>query len=282
MDIDPLQAYRVRDWFALEGDKTFRLDYDLGPDSVVVDDGGFEGNFAAAIHARYGCTVHVFEPIASYCDFMARRFNSNPKIKVYPYGLGAKDEVLRFNLSGDASSSFKEGEKAVEAPIRSVVSVFAELGLSSVDLMKINVEGAEYETLDALVSSGLINRIRDLQVQFHDFVPDARAKVIKARESLKPTHAPTYMFSFVWENWRKIENGMEADLRQRLFVTTDHLRETLHTREREIDELRLKTHWVDLAWQAETKALRKEIDELRQTPNLARRVLTRLKGWLPR
>src|SRR4051812_44298563 len=124
MSIQPLQAYRVRDWFALNGDETFRMVYPLVPCSIVIDDGGFKGDFAAEIHRRYGCTVLIFEPLQSFCDEMNVRFADNPKIRVYPFGLGARDETLQFAVANDAISSVESGESNVEVPIRSVESVF--------------------------------------------------------------------------------------------------------------------------------------------------------------
>ena len=78
----------------------------------------------------------------------------------------------------------------------------AEEGIAHIDLMKINIEGAEYEVLQHLIDSGLIGRITNVQVQFHDCVPFARARRASIRRQLEHTHELTYDFSFVWENWR--------------------------------------------------------------------------------
>jgi hypothetical protein len=39
------------------------LEYDLNADSVCIDIGGYEGQWASDIFGRYGCTIHVFEPV---------------------------------------------------------------------------------------------------------------------------------------------------------------------------------------------------------------------------
>ena len=48
--------------FRRENGEAKRWDITLAPDDVVFDIGGFEGNWAAEIHTRFGCEVHVFEP----------------------------------------------------------------------------------------------------------------------------------------------------------------------------------------------------------------------------
>ena len=39
------------------------------PDDVVFDIGGFEGNWAGDIQARFGCEVHVFEPHPDFASY---------------------------------------------------------------------------------------------------------------------------------------------------------------------------------------------------------------------
>src|SRR5947209_19219821 len=71
---------RVRPWRDINGDRTLRLSYDLGPDSVVFDVGGFEGQWASDLFARYCCHIHLFEPVPAYADRIRSRFARNPKV----------------------------------------------------------------------------------------------------------------------------------------------------------------------------------------------------------
>ncbi len=79
--------------------------------------------------------------------------------------------------------------------------VLAAEGITAIDLMKINIEGAEYDLLEYLIASGLVRRIRRFQIQFHDFVLDAEARMLAIQEQLASTHRVTYQFPFIWENW---------------------------------------------------------------------------------
>lgn len=240
MTVESIQFYRVRSWFAQEGDKTFRMDYALNEQSVVLDVGGYHGEFAQAIFDRYGCNVYVFEPHPEYAAGISDRFADNPKVRVFSFGLGENDGWERFGTDGDATSSFREldGSLAVNAEVRSVQAVLRDLNLSHVDLMKINVEGAEYGIIDTLHAAGMIGWIDNYQVQFHDFVPEAASRLKRAQTLLLKTHSPTYLFSFVWENWRKRKLGEETAVQETLFAGIDQLRETLSIREREIDRLK--------------------------------------------
>ena len=92
----------------------------------------------------------------------------------------------------------------VHAPAASALGgVFEEHGIESVQLMKINIEGGEYELLERLVETGLIARVDDIQVQFHNFAADAAARMEQLQRAMRATHTPTYQYRFVWENWRR-------------------------------------------------------------------------------
>jgi len=83
-----------------------------------------------------------------------------------------------------------------------------------IDLMSINIEGAEYDVLNALIDSKLIQQVKNLQVQFHFF--DDQFYVNKRDEVLKKilmTHKVKLSFPFVWEGFerkisvQKVKNG---------------------------------------------------------------------------
>ena len=194
---------RVQEWYRARGDQTLRLNYDLGPDSMVIDVGGYEGQWASDIYGKYRCKVHVFEPVEKFAHAIGERFERNPSVLVHAYGLGGRDTTVEFEELADRSSIFSKGRgKTVRVPIRQAAKVFDELGLSRIDLIKINIEGGEYELLQHFVDTGWISRISSLQIQFHDFVPDAKNQMSRIQEQLRRTHDLTWGFPFVWENWR--------------------------------------------------------------------------------
>lgn len=196
----------VREWRRIDGDRTLRLEYDLDTDAVVLDVGGFEGQWASDVVAMYGCRIEVFEPVPTFAERIERRFARNPLVTVHAAGLAPADGSVRLGVSGDRSSHTHDEIAAsgtVEVALRSVDAVFETLPERGVELMKINIEGAEYELLEHMVRSGLIERVRDLQVQFHAFVPEAEQRVDALRAALARTHRPTYQYDFMWENWRR-------------------------------------------------------------------------------
>lgn len=183
------------------GDTGIRIDYDfLDKQSVVVDLGGYKGNFASDIFSKFLCAVYVFEPVEQYVDIMKHRFAKNPAIKIFDYALGDKDETRQIHLD-EAASSFFRGEPNMEIRVREFGKAMDDIGITKIDLLKINIEGGEYELLPHLIKSGWISKVRAFQVQFHEFYPDAEGVMEALHKELEKTHRMTWGFRFIWENW---------------------------------------------------------------------------------
>ena len=202
-----LSDVNKKKWYKDNGDKTLRVEYPLQPSSVVIDVGGYEGDWAAEIHARYGCAIHIFEPVPSFVEILKKRFSANPGIRIHSYGLSDKDAQVEFHVMEESSSlhrsaSAHKAGNAITVSLRSVNEVFSGEKINAVALIKINIEGGEYELLPALIAGGLVARIDNIQVQFHEFIPGAMEKMDKIRRELAKTHDLTWEYTFVWENWR--------------------------------------------------------------------------------
>lgn len=187
---------------ALDPDFLHRADLD--PTAVVVDVGAYTGEVAAAVHDLYGCRVLAFEPSPPSFETLQARFRDVDAVSTFSYGLGATDAVLDLELGGLGSSfhgTTSGGGPTVEVHVRDVVGVLEELGLDRIDLLKVNIEGAEYDLLDRLLEAGALDRVRYLVVQFHEWHPGAHRRRRRIRRALRQTHDQVWDFPWIWEMW---------------------------------------------------------------------------------
>ena len=198
---------QVKKWFEDGGDHNLRLNYpELTSGSIVFDLGGYLGDFTAAIIERYNCKAYIFEPHPEYFSKCIERFSSNENVTVLNYGLADKNGELLLSNSLDGSSfinpshSQKDGIKCV---IRNFSSVLNELNITSIDLMKINIEGGEFSLMEHIISCGKQATVKQYQIQFHNFVENAVDRRKQISCALSETHVRTWCYTFVWENWRK-------------------------------------------------------------------------------
>ena len=75
--------------------------------------------------------------------------------------------------------------------------------ITNIDLMKINIEGGEYELLDRMLEENLVKVVDNLQIQFHDISPESHSRMMTIQKGLERTHSPTYQYRFIWENWKR-------------------------------------------------------------------------------
>lgn len=199
---------REQPWYRTDGDNTYLLNYDLDADSTVFDVGGYIGNSAAAIYCKFGSYVHIFEPVNEYVTRLQKRFGSNEKITIHNYGIGGKTEDITIYISEGSSSLFSahlEFSDTRDIKIFSLLDAMNKINVDKVDLLSMNIEGAEYELLEKMIDSNLACKFRYIQIQFHDLDQDSSNRRDRVRNRLSLSHHEVFCFPFVWEAWERIE-----------------------------------------------------------------------------
>ena len=189
---------------ASAADPDLLFDADLTDDSVVLDVGAYDGAWAQGIVDRSGARVYAFEPDPTSLRKLRARFPEPSRVTVFEYGLAGADGTADLGLAGPGSSVYERngmfGTARVE--LRDVVGVLDGVGLDSVDLLKVNIEGGEYDLFDRLVAAGRLGRMRYVSVQFHEWHPKAHARRAAARRALRVDHDEVWCYPWIWELWR--------------------------------------------------------------------------------
>jgi FkbM family methyltransferase len=133
---------------------------------------GEDASFELELIRRYGCTVIGFDPTPRSTEYVREIVAEAPEFRFVPVGLWSSDTEQRFYAPSDpehVSHSITERGRAhrehFTAQCRSVPSLMAELGHDRVDLLKLDVEGAEYEVLESVLDADV--RLQILLVEFH-------------------------------------------------------------------------------------------------------------------
>jgi FkbM family methyltransferase len=188
------------------------IDVDLPDDAVVLDVGAFEGEWATRILQRADergparIALHAFEPETRVAERLGHAMRDDPRFHMHPYGLAGRDRVEVMTVDGLGTSLYGDGKArsefgTLEVPLRDVAGVLASLGVERVDLIKINIEGGEYEVLDRLHATGWLPRTGTLIIQFHEFAPGAYRGRRRNRRQLAATHRATWCYPWVYERW---------------------------------------------------------------------------------
>jgi FkbM family methyltransferase len=143
----------------------------LGPGSVVVDLGANQGDFSTQMINRFGCTVYAVEPV----EEIYGQIPKSPSLTAYRAAMGGADGTanifiyggLGSSIMGNFASQVSDHQETVEQ--LSLATLFARGGIERVDLMKVDIEGAEVQMF-ASASDEHLSSIVQLTVEFHDFI----------------------------------------------------------------------------------------------------------------
>lgn len=159
----------------------------LAPESVVYSFGvGEDISFDVALIERFGLRVHAFDPTPRSRAWIQRQ-QLPDRLTFHPFGVAGFDGTATFHAPANpafVSYSMVDGKGAgpsVEAPVYRLRTLMDRLGHDHVDLLKMDIEGAEYEVIDDLIDSGA--DVRQLLVEFHHRFPQIGAG--RTREAIR-------------------------------------------------------------------------------------------------
>ncbi|PVA11457.1 FkbM family methyltransferase [Pelagivirga sediminicola] len=198
-------AYDAYEAFSSEGAQSRLEEYpDLPEAPMVLDFGGYLGEWSDRVLAQYhSATIHMFEPHPDFAAKLQDKYGPDARVHVHDFALGARAGTMDMPDAADGSSAVAAHERSFQARIVAVQDFFAQHDLLTADLVKINIEGGEYDLLPALMDSGDITRLNRIQVQFHLFSEDLIAARDAIRTRLEQTHDCVWSYPFVWEEWRR-------------------------------------------------------------------------------
>jgi FkbM family methyltransferase len=195
----------VKAFYVAEAKDDVRLKYPLTQDSIVIDLGAFKGEWALQIAKRYGCTVFACEPVASIFQ-ECQKAVAGTKVQACNFAVGGSTREDHITVDADGSSLNMHPSNGMDLEKISILAIdefMQQYQIDRVDLIKLNVEGSEFEIMERLIELGWLDRFTDFQIQFHPTVPNYEKRRVAIQNKLYETHWQTYNFEWVWENWRR-------------------------------------------------------------------------------
>lgn len=150
---------------------------------------GTDLGFEIALASRFGMEVHAFDPTPRSGDWV-RKQHLPETLVFHPIGLAASDGVLRFEEPEHSqhvsfSAAKASGRPTISLPVQRLPSIMTNLQHSSIELLKMDIEGSEYEVIRDMSTHSI--RPQQVLVEFHhrftNFAPvDTRAALATMRK----------------------------------------------------------------------------------------------------
>ena len=149
----------------------------LTPSSVIYSAGvGKDISFEHALVDTYGVNIELLDPSPTALETMALAANQRKELRFHKLALAGHTGTLEMAppadpVEGSWISQTDSDHLApptpggVTVPCTTVGDLMRKLGHTSIDLLKIDIEGAEYQMLEAILQDH--TPIRQIAVEFH-------------------------------------------------------------------------------------------------------------------
>lgn len=170
----------------------------IGEDSVIYSFGvGGDISFDLQLMKRFHLHVHAFDPSPESVAWIEKQ-DLPDEFHFYPYGLAAKDGEISFAEPSDPGihslfsthSEGKAGEGLVQhvLPVHRLATIVKKLGHQKIDILKMDIEGAEYEVIEDIITLPL--PVSQVLIEFHHRFTHIGLK--KSREAIAKLNRAGY------------------------------------------------------------------------------------------
>lgn len=141
--------------------------YELNSNSIVLDFGANIGDVSDMIFKKYKCNIYAYEPNVACYNHMKNRFLDNEKIRIYNLAVsnykGTGFLYFHYNSKGNNDIRYVQGatlrkdkdnidiNKKIDVEVVDIKEILESF--KKIDLIKIDIEGSEYNILPELIKN---------------------------------------------------------------------------------------------------------------------------------
>jgi FkbM family methyltransferase len=181
--------------------------------SIVFSFGiGEDISFDTKLNASCKCKLFLFDPTPRSISYINSQ-NLNSDFNFLPIGIGPKSGMYDFylpkNLNFVSGSLLTQKnvstDSRISVQIKSWEDICHDLKISHIDLLKIDIEGSEYEILDDILSSKIL--VNQILIEFHSrYFDNGEELTLNAIRKIKSNGYKLFSISDSMEEFGFIKN----------------------------------------------------------------------------
>ncbi|MBC8488922.1 MAG: FkbM family methyltransferase [Bacteroidetes bacterium] len=145
---------------------------EINKDSIIYSFGiGDDATFDLAMIDKFDLTIHAFDPTPKSIDYVEKQ-NLPKNFIFHKYGIANFDGEVNFNppenpnnISHTILDRPSTKNLAITVPVKRLSTIMTELGHQKIDVLKMDIEGAEYIVIEDLINSEI--RPQQILVEIH-------------------------------------------------------------------------------------------------------------------
>lgn len=155
---------------------------------------GEDATFDIALIEKFGVTVHAFDPTPRSIEWVKKQ-NFPDRFVMHGYGVAGFDGMASFNppenpehVSHTLLDRPSTQTRAISVLVKKLGTIMKELGHDRIDVLKMDIEGAEYDVIQDLSRTNI--RPDLVLVEFHHRFPGVGTK--KTRKAIATIRSMGY------------------------------------------------------------------------------------------
>ncbi len=149
---------------------------ELNKDSIIYSIGvGEDASFDVALIDDMGLTIYAFDPTPKSIKWVEEQ-QFSPKFVMHEYGIADFDGFVSFSppenpdhVSHTILDRPSTKDNAIEVSVKKLETIMESLGHSAIDVLKMDIEGAEYAVIKNIESTDI--RPKQILIEFHHRFP---------------------------------------------------------------------------------------------------------------
>tara|TARA_X000000950_G_C13816566_1_gene620079 strand:- start:747 stop:1394 length:648 start_codon:yes stop_codon:yes gene_type:complete len=178
------------------GDRIIFENIKLNINSVIIDGGGFNGEFTDEIIKKKFQKVYIYEPDKIFFEYLKKKYEFKENIEILNYALFNKKQNIILSENSNASSIMENSKVGSMVEAVDILDEFKKY--KNIDLLKLNIEGAEYEVISRLLKTQELTKIKYLLVQFHREHDLNGTKFEKIFFEISKNYNVIFNYKYVW------------------------------------------------------------------------------------
>lgn len=119
---------------------------------------GEDISFDLGLIDKFNCDVYGFDPTPRAIKYVNEVAGRNGKYHFFDIGLWDKEDTLKFYVPRNPEHvshsllNLQKTEDYISVKVRRLINVMKEIGHDRLDLLKIDIEGAEYRAIESIIA----------------------------------------------------------------------------------------------------------------------------------
>lgn len=180
------------DWYGSDYGGFFMNPDSLNKESIIYSFGlGQDISFDKAAIARHQCKVFGFDFTPKSIEWLNKQ-ELPGNFTFYNYGIGSESGLVTFfmpknenHVSGSIiNNKIVNQQNKIQVPVKCISDIVIDLNHTAIDVIKMDIEGAEYDVLPGILNSNI--QIGQFLIEFHH--KTLKNGIAKTRELINLLH----------------------------------------------------------------------------------------------